>query len=422
MSVTAIVIPGGYLFDDGVHHVEVRHPVRNRLGHIEADVLVSLSGGGVLGQHLGWVTSAQFRFQLSQSAAQRNSGDVAAFDTLLLDVELQLDALLGATGRTLVVDDLETWLHGVDTSYRWIVDGLFERGGLYLITALAKSGKTLLGMALLVALAQHDVWLGRDIWRDKPVLRSHAVFAEDSQRVIARRFFKMLGAEPPTGVSLHVGEFHLDENNLDTVIETLHEVDVIYADPLLEVSQVPDLNDAIAVRQALRPWRELARRLDAVVLIAHHHRKDGTTQGARVLGSGQIVAGVDGWIEMDSAPGLGPEQRRLTYSGRDWPPIPEQVVALDSKTLTFSLVGPMSEIKAEMKQAKSQDKVAQLWEALPADGSGLTYEGITQALGWHRNLIGPTVKAGGVGVFTVTGTSKSKTAPVTVHRGSVKPQ
>ncbi len=420
----ATQIPGGYLFNDGAHQVEVLHPQRDRFGHLEADVRVLDITGAVLGQHQGIITSTRFRWDLATAAASRNSQDVGALDTLLLAVELELDAILGVAGQHLDLNGLEKWLHAQDTSYRYLVHGLFERGGLYLLTALAKSGKTLLAMCLLIALATRDEWLGRAVIRDKPLLQSVAIFAEDSPRTVARRFLRMLGQEPPEGIQLHVGRFQLGDTNLEETVAALQGVDLVYADPLLEVSQIADLNDAVQVRAALQPWRELARRLDCVVLIAHHHRKDALNQGARVLGSGQVTAGVDAWIEMDSPKGLAPGERRLSFTGRDWAPIPEQIITLDPQTLTFSLVGTMKDRKSQAGEAERKGKdtqlVLQVWEALPPNAmEGFTYGEVATALGWNRSKVSRVLASAGQGCFTLTGKAQSKVDPIRVHRGAL---
>jgi hypothetical protein len=175
-------------------------------------------------------------------------------------------------------------------------------------------------MNLLVAVSTGAPdWLGHPIVRDKGPLRAAAIFAEDPEKVVARRLNKMAPDKALPGLHILCGEFRLTEATLDDASEKLACFDLIYGDPLIVVADIEDLNDGVQVRRALSLWRELARRTGAAVMLNHHLKKGPAGDWAdAILGSMQIQASVDGFMLIERAANLEKDEARVRYEGRDW--------------------------------------------------------------------------------------------------------
>ena len=413
---------GAWVFHDETIMVEVRDAtIDSRTRHIVGDVVVRTpDGAGVLGQHRGWVTDTVFRLRLAQAVASRNSGDSSMVDTVLLAVELELEEILRPTAP-LDITPYGDWRRSVSTDRNDVVAELFERRGVYAQTGRSKAGKTVTAMNLVAAASGHGCeWLGHSIVRNsRQPLRVQAIFAEDPPRVIARRFDRMALGQDLDGLTLHVGEFSLTERNIESVTESLRGVDLIYADPLVVVADIADLNDAVIVRRGLSLWRQLAAELDAVILLNHHNRKsaDGDRTDV-ILGSVQIMAALDGVLQIDAVKGLAKDERRIHYEGRDWPPRDDLIIKLDAETLTWWPAGSFQERKSRDQAAQRAEDQRGLWKLLPEDGSGLTLGEVAAMAPWGRDKCRSLLKQAPEGTYVVTGIARSRSDPQRWARGN----
>lgn len=119
-------------------------------------------------------------------------------------------------------------------------------------------------------------------------------------------------------------------------------------DPLINIIDVDDLNNAREVRKGVGLWQRLARETGAAVVLVHHVKKgDGGGQDM-LLESGQFQATPDNFVLWGQAPkGAPASSKTLTWIGRDLPHIEPEVISLDTSTLTWNRIGSLKGCQSE---------------------------------------------------------------------------
>ena len=98
---------------------------------------------------------------------------------------------------------LVTLLAESDTAERWVVDGIIPTGGLTLVCAAPKAGKSTAMRCLALAVARGDDWLGRRTTQG-PVLY---LCLEDKRSEVRRHYAKM-SAEPGEPIEFNLAGRH----------------------------------------------------------------------------------------------------------------------------------------------------------------------------------------------------------------------
>lgn len=183
---------------------------------------------------------------------------------------------------------IDTMLGRERMEQEWVVDGLLPQGGLGLIAAKPKVGKTTLARALAVAVAKGEPFLGRDTTQGPVVYIS---LEDPAWHVQAE--FERLGAK---GSQLYVFEGPVpgeSDKLLWESVAALRPVLVI-VDTAQRWLQIRDLNDYAEVTAALTPHLSMARELQSCLLYIHHAPKGGTGDvGDTALGSTALFGSVD---------------------------------------------------------------------------------------------------------------------------------
>jgi hypothetical protein len=254
----------------------------------------------------------------------------------------------------------------------WLWHGYLNRGGLTLLSALWKSGKTTLLTFLLKALEQGGQFCGLDITAGKVLY-----VTEESETRWARRRddHGLKGA-----VDFLVRPYHSrpDFGRWEQFVRHLGKVasdfgsDLLVIDTISRFWPVKDENDASQVTAALMPLQSLGDRLS--VLPVHHNRKGDGQEATASRGSGALTAVVDTIIELRRyRPGDRKDRRRvLTAYGR-WDETPDEVVielALDGSGFTAC---------GDRREAGRADLVETIKLILPASAPGRTAREIAEA-------------------------------------------
>ena len=179
-----------------------------------------------------------------------------------------------------------------EESERWLVDGIVPSGALTLVSAAPKVGKSTATRCLAVAIATGRPWLGRHTARG-PVL----YLCHEDKRAEVRRHFAAMGA--PRDDSIHcfidrLAPSHATEQ-LGAWVAALKPC-LVVIDPLFRFLCVDDVSDYARVSRAFDPLIDLARASGAALVLTHHQRKSGGTDGNETLGSQAIFGSVDNTI------------------------------------------------------------------------------------------------------------------------------
>jgi hypothetical protein len=182
-------------------------------------------------------------------------------------------------------------------------------------------------------------------------------------------------------------------DNFDASVLACQGATLVVADPLIMACEIEDFNDQVQVRRGYDLWRRLARETGAAIVTAAHHRKLEGEFGDQLAGSIQAQATVDGILELFRDRRLARTQRRLSFTGRDWADLTDEVVELNPDSLWWEPLGAFSEVAKETKEAAAEAKIEEILGALPASPPGWTYEEIALNTGIRRETILPGIKA-----------------------------
>ena len=238
-------------------------------------------------------------------------------------------------------------------------------------------------MNLALAVAKGEEWLGYEVQQGKVCLFQ----LEDSERTLKRRFELMNVGPWPSNLFIHVTPFKLDSSNFQQTVAACSDSALVICDPMIQASSVGDWNSQSEVRDAYEWWRRLARDTNATVINSTHHRKMAGDYGDQMAGSIQALATMDGVIELFRDPSLAQTERRLTYTGRDWPEKADIVIGLDVASLTWQPMGTMEEARHISKDNQGDNDEATVIDALPKTAPGLSQEDLIKATGLTRSRV-----------------------------------
>lgn len=170
----------------------------------------------------------------------------------------------------------------------WLVDNRLPSGGLSIMAAKPKVGKSTLARCLALAVVQGEPWLGCATHQG-PVF----YLALEEKRAELRRHFEAMGATEQDPLWLFIGSSPADGLAQLRTAANLHKPALIVVDPLFRFVKVRDGNDYASVTGALEPLLTLARQTGAHVLLVHHSSKKGSGDGDGILGSTAIFGSVD---------------------------------------------------------------------------------------------------------------------------------
>jgi len=254
----------------------------------------------------------------------------------------------------------------------WLWQGILPTGGLSLLVAKPKVGKTTLAFNLALAVASGRDFLGRKT-KQSPVV----YLALEEKRSEIRKKLKTLG-ETPEGISFHFGS--APEKAVQEVRAVIQETKAgfLIVDVLQKLCRVKDLNDYAQVTNTLEPLMAMAREENCHILLTHHAGKADRQDGDDILGSTALLGGVDTSIHIKKR-----DKRRSFFTiqryGED---TPETVIELKPDG-RLEAVGSRQEVEME-------ETLPLILEAL-ADGL-LTEKEIWQRVGKNHDLVAKALR------------------------------
>jgi len=205
---------------------------------------------------------------------------------------------------------------------RWLVDGLLPAGGISVLAARPKAGKSTLARELAVRVACGGQFLGR-------ATTTGAVFILDlegkrGESINALRRMGVTAADPIKVFFGTAPEGALDDLRAAALAE--HPA-LIEVDTMQRLARVPDLNDYARVTLALDPFIALARDAGAHVMLLHHQGRGGRGGVDSPMGSTAIAGSVDTILTMRRCKD---DTRTLSSVQRYGTDMDETVLTLDS--------------------------------------------------------------------------------------------
>ena len=192
---------------------------------------------------------------------------------------------------------MERIMDAPQTDIDWLLDGVLPMGGMSLVTAAPKVGKTTFARCLALAVSRGAEFVGRSTVTGTVLV----VSLEDSPRQI-RAHMAAIGASRDDAIGWYGhGDFPATTgdrlNTLDAVIREFEPV-LVVVDPLFKFISIKDGDAYSEVSAALNPLMQIARASGVHILLTHHNRKGGGEAGEEVLGSTALFAGVDTLISL----------------------------------------------------------------------------------------------------------------------------
>lgn len=224
----------------------------------------------------------------------------------------------------------------------FIVDGLLSVGGLSLIVAKPKVGKSTLARQLALAVATGADFLGR---KTKQGTAFYLALEEREQDV--RNHFKAMGSSGEE--SIMVCTDASSPELLQKLFASLRKdrPALLIIDTMIRVLKLKDLNDYAQTTSALGPIMNIAREVSTHVCLLHHASKKAQLDIDAALGSTAISATVDLVITLMREGG----ERVVQCEGRVDNPIEKSILNFDPETKTMQLGGRVEDLQVnELKQ------------------------------------------------------------------------
>jgi hypothetical protein len=261
------------------------------------------------------------------------SGDPAMLDVLDGAQPLKLETRSGGFHLT----PLRDLMQEPEEEISWLLADKLPAGGLSVLCAKPKVGKSTFARCLAVAVARGEPFL------DSQTTKGSVIYlALEEKRDEVRRHFADLGATDED-IDIHAASAP-QEAVLELCRVTRQKRPVLVViDPLFKFIRVRDEKAYVEVCNAIEPLLTLARESGAHVLLSHHsgkmERADATDS---ILGSTAIFGGVDTAIVLKKGDRYRTVQSCQRY-GTDWP---ELVLNFDPAERSLSLGVERSEAEA----------------------------------------------------------------------------
>jgi hypothetical protein len=219
----------------------------------------------------------------------------------------------------------------------WEVEELLPTGGISILGAKPKVGKSTTARTLAFCAANGNDFLGRATAQGPIVYLA----LEEKRSEVAKHFTRMGATDEP--IFIHVGAAPEEALAALTAAIAEHKPILAIVDPLLKLIRLRDANDYAEVSRSMEPLIELARRSGCHIMCVHHLGKGERTGGDAILGSTALFGAVDTAILMRRRN----DQRVIESVQRYGTDFPETVVTLDLETGIVAAAGEVAVIEQQ---------------------------------------------------------------------------
>jgi hypothetical protein len=205
-----------------------------------------------------------------------------------------------------------------DVEQIWVVDGILPAGGMSLLVAKPKVGKTTLAFNLAVSVSRGDDFLTRTTTQGAVVY-----LALEEKRSEIKRKLSAAGIADES-LFFHFGSAPIDAMTQVEPLIMETQAKLLIIDVLQKFCRLRDLNDYAIVTNALEPLMAAARKQNCHILLTHHAGKADRPDGDDILGSTGLLGGVDTSIHIKKR-----DRRRTLFTiQRYGDDVPETVINL----------------------------------------------------------------------------------------------
>lgn len=208
----------------------------------------------------------------------------------------------------------------------YILDNTLIKGGLSILVAKPKAGKSTLARNLAMAIAKGEqLFLGRSVTASGPVV----YLALEEKRSEVKKHFERMGASKNLPIFIHTGS--APQQAMEELSKAIIESKAVFAivDTLQRLIRVSDLNDYSKVSLVFETLTEIARDTGCHILLVHHANKGISRDGGdSILGSTAIFGSVDCALIMKR----GENYRTIESDQRYGENMPRTVLTFDVAT------------------------------------------------------------------------------------------
>lgn len=215
----------------------------------------------------------------------------------------------------------------------YVCDGLLTRGGLSVLSAKPKVGKTTVLHSAAFTISLGLPFLGRGTFKGLVIY----FCLEEKRSEVRKRFYKMGAAGDDIILCSQVNVENF-EHDLRLAIAEYNPI-AVFIDPMVRVVRARDFNDYAQMARALEPFIDIARRHNVLILMAHHDGKSGRVGGDGLLGSTAIFGSVDTHLQMAIKDG----RRTIRSTNRYGEDLPETIISLNKETGLIETSGTVVE-------------------------------------------------------------------------------
>jgi hypothetical protein len=222
-------------------------------------------------------------------------------------------------------------------AHGWVWDETLIEGGLSLIAAKPKVGKSTAVRNLARAISRGEPFLGR------ATKRGAVVYLElEEKRAQVTKHFRAMGVAGDEEIFIHTGPARGGDvlNDLRAAVEK-HRAILAVVDPLFKLIRLKDGNNYAEVSRALEPLMNIARQTGCHILLIHHFGKGDREGGDQILGSTALFATVDTALFMRKRE----QYRTLTSTQRYGTDLEGLALAFDKETGLITTSGSDEELE-----------------------------------------------------------------------------
>jgi hypothetical protein len=251
-----------------------------------------------------------------------------------------------------------------DVEPDWLVEGLLIAGGLSLIAAKPKVGKSVLARNLAAAVASGHSFLDRAVKPGTVIYLAH-----EEKEAEVRRHFRKLGITGDEALFIHIGGIGTGALiELSGAVYEHHPV-LVVIDPLFKFTRAKDVSDYAEITAVLDPLLLLARDADFHLTLVHHAPKQERESGDDVLGSTAIFGTVDALVKLRRKRDDSRVIDSIQRYGKD---LPESVLRLDEDSGLIQLFGSV--------QARRESDLTEVILKLLGDGDEVSLSAIKEQI------------------------------------------